>query len=100
MHFGGRGDAHEAGASFMEMSEMMNSVEVTHISNRGIWPLVMEKEYLLEFERFPWFLKASVSQIHDVKLSHGKYIHWPKLVVDLELESLGRPEGYPLVFKN
>ncbi len=78
----------------------ISKIEVTHISSRGLWILLLGKEYLLSYENYPWFRDASVSQILDVKTSHGKYLHWPQLDVDLEIESLGRPEGYPLVFSN
>ena len=75
-----------------------NNVEVTHISTKGIWLLVNGKEFFLPFREYPWFVKATIEQIHDVKLLHGIHLHWKKLDVDLEVGSLENPENYPLRF--
>jgi hypothetical protein len=72
--------------------------EVQNISNHGIWVLVKEQEYFMPFEQFPWFLKATVAQIYNLKFFHGHHLHWPDLDVDIELESLQYPEAYPLKY--
>jgi hypothetical protein len=75
------------------------AVEVTHINGRGLWLLVKGKEYFLPYEDFPWFKDAKVSDILNVKLLHEMHLHWPKLDVDLDIESLNDPGAYPLVAK-
>lgn len=55
-------------------------------------------EYFLDYDHFPWFRKASVDEIHAVRLIRGSYLRWPKLDVDLEIDCLERPEQYPLVY--
>ncbi len=73
--------------------------EVSHISAHGFWLDVGGKEYFLPFEEYPWFKRARVSEILDVKLLHKTHLHWPGLDVDLEIESLTEPERYPLVYR-
>jgi hypothetical protein len=73
------------------------AVEILNISPHAVWLAVAEREYLLPSESFPWFRDATVAEIGNVELHHGRHLHWPDLDVDLELESLERPELYPLV---
>jgi hypothetical protein len=73
-------------------------IEVQNISKSGIWIFVNDREYFLPFTEYPWFKDAKVSEIHNVKITHGSHLHWPELDVDLELESLQHPEQYPLIY--
>jgi hypothetical protein len=75
-----------------------SAAEVTNISPHGLWLFVEGKEYLLPFDKFPWFRDARVSDILDVQLLHGFHLHWPRLDVDLELASLDNLEQFPLVY--
>jgi hypothetical protein len=81
-----------------KLGERTSVVEVTNISTHGIWLWVREREYFLPHEDFPWFEDAKVSDVLYVKLLHGCHLFWPKLDVDLELESLTKLEEYPLVY--
>lgn len=74
------------------------TVEVTNISQHGFWILAGESEYFLDFENYPWFKDSRISEITNLKLSHGHHLYWPDLDVDLSLEILESPEKYPLVF--
>jgi hypothetical protein len=76
----------------------ISAVEVSNISQHGIWLLVKGKEYFLPYREFPWFRTAKISQIFDVQLNHSHHLHWPALDVDLELKSLENLENYPLVY--
>jgi hypothetical protein len=76
-----------------------SEVEVTQISKHGIWLLLHEKEHFLSFEDFPWFKDASVSAIHNVELLSEHHLYWSDLDVDLAVESIDRPESFPLVAK-
>ena len=42
--------------------------EIQNISNHGIWVLVNEQEFFMPFEEFPWFLKATIKEIYNVKI--------------------------------
>ncbi|MDD4016470.1 MAG: DUF2442 domain-containing protein, partial [Kiritimatiellae bacterium] len=75
-----------------------SAVEITQISLFGIWLLCGDKERFLPYEDFPWFKNATVSQIHDVQLLHGKHLYWPALDVDLTLDMLDQPHAYPLMY--
>lgn len=52
---------------------------------------------MLDFARYPWFAEATMAEIRDVTLLHGHHLHWPRLDVDLHLESIEHPERFPLV---
>lgn len=75
------------------------AVEVSHIDNLGFWLCIEDKEYFLSFEEYPWFKEAKVKDITNVKLLHGFHLNWPQLDVDLEIDSLGNPLKYPLIYK-
>ena len=71
--------------------------EVTNVSIHGFWLLVHERELVLSFQAFPWFKDATVRQISNVELPSPHHLYWPDLDVDLAVESIEHPEGYPLV---
>ena len=77
----------------------ISDVEVSGISPNGIWLFVQGREYFLSYAEYPWFAKATVTQIHHVKLLHGVHLHWPELDVDLELAALACPSLYPLKYQ-
>ena len=74
-----------------------SDVEVTNVSQHGIWVLVSGTEHFLSFKDFPWFRDASVANILNVQLHHQTHLHWPALDIDLSLESIKTPERFPLV---
>lgn len=74
-----------------------SAVEVTHISKNGFWLLLDEEELMLPFANFPWFKRASVEQICDVERPSPNHLYWPKLDIDLSIESIRHPENFPLV---
>jgi hypothetical protein len=73
--------------------------EIQSISKQGIWIFIVNQEFFLPFTQYPWFRKATVDQIYNVKFHHKKHLHWPTLDVDIDLESLKSPEAYPLIYK-
>jgi len=78
---------------------MSATVEVSRISAHGFWLLIGEREYFLGFEQNPWFRDATVGHILNVKLLHGRHLHWPDIGVDLELGALADPAVFPLVYQ-
>ena len=70
--------------------------EVTNISRHGIWVLVDNHEHFLPFEEFPWFKAAPVEAILEVKRPQPHHLRWPRLDIDLALESIVDPDRYPL----
>ncbi len=74
-------------------------VEVTNISQHGIWLVLGEKESFLSFGNFPWFKDAPVSAVLNVQLPRPHHLYWPDLDIDLAVESIEHPERFPLVAK-
>lgn len=79
---------------------LSSKAEVSHISMHGIWVFVIDTEYFLPFELYPWFKDAKISAVHNVELIHNHHLHWPDLDVDLDLNSFDNPEEYPLKAKS
>ena len=75
----------------------ISDVEVTNVSQHGLWVLVSGRELFLPFKTFPWFKAAPVAQLLNVTLPHPTHIYWPDLDVDLSVESIEFPERFPLV---
>ncbi|NQY79225.1 MAG: DUF2442 domain-containing protein [Candidatus Caenarcaniphilales bacterium] len=82
-----------------KLGENISEVELQGISNTGIWLFIDKAEYFLPFELFPWFKEAKISEIQNVELIHGHHLRWDDLDVDLDIESIKDPEGYPKVYE-
>ena len=76
--------------------ETTSSVEVTHVSQYGIWLLARDKELFLPYEEFPWFREASIAQILSVEELMPGHFYWPELDIDLSLDAIENPERFPL----
>jgi hypothetical protein len=74
-------------------------VEVTNISRSGFWLLLHGQELFVPFRQFPWFKKASVEHLLDVRLPGAGHLHWPALDIDLAVESIENPKRFPLISK-
>ena len=77
--------------------ENASDVEVTNVTRHGFWIFIRDQEVFASFRDFPWFGDASVRQITKVELSSPRHLYWPELEVDLAVDSLDRPDRYPLV---
>jgi Protein of unknown function (DUF2442) len=71
--------------------------EVTHVSKHGFWLLLGSEELLVPFEHFPWFKKATIEQLSDVRWPTANHLYWPQLDADLAVESIRDPSAFPLV---
>ncbi len=71
--------------------------EVTNVSRHGFWLLLADEEVLVPFEQFPWFRSATIAQLTHVEWPSPDHLYWPELDVDLSVESIRRPEAFPLV---
>ena len=76
-----------------------SAVEVTHIDGRGLWLYVDGHEHYMPYDRFPWFVDATVRQISRVERHGGEHFHWPELDVDLTLDMIDHPERYPRTYR-
>jgi hypothetical protein len=73
--------------------------EVTNISAHGFWLLLGDEELPVPYSEFPWFKKATIEQIVAVERPTENHLYWPQLDIDLAVESLRKPEAFPLVSK-
>ena len=71
--------------------------EVTNVSEHGFWLLLDEEGLFLPFEGFPWFRDATIGQITHVEQPSPHHLYWPELDIDLAVDSIKRPERYPLM---
>lgn len=74
-------------------------VEVTHISNHGVWLLAHGRELFMSYEDFPWFKDVSVGSILNVEEPTPRHYYWPDLDIDLTEEIISHPERFPLKAK-
>ena len=72
------------------------AAEVTNISPHGFWLLLGDEELAVPYSEFPWFRTATVEQIATVERPTENHLYWPKLDVDLSVESLRNPGAFPL----
>ena len=70
--------------------------EVANISVRGVWVFLGDREIFIPFDLFPWLKGAPVGAIVNVKRPQPHHLYWPDLDVDIDLDSVERPESYPL----
>ena len=75
------------------------SADVLMINDRGIMLSVQGEDYFLSYNRVPWMKDATISDVLNVQMSGKNAIEWPKLDIDLEIDSLKHPERYPLLIK-
>jgi hypothetical protein len=73
------------------------AVEVSNVSPDGFWLLLDERELFLSFQDFPWFRDATIREITSVERASPDHLRWPDLDIDLAVESIERPERFPLV---
>lgn len=74
--------------------------EVTNISRYCFWILLGDEELAVPFSEFPWFKKATIEQISDVQRPTEDHLYWPQLDVDLSVQSIREPAGFPLQSKD
>ena len=76
--------------------ESTSAVEVTNISNHGVWLLAHDKELFMSYDDFPWFKNQMVKSIINVEEQSPGHFYWPDLDVDLTEEIIEHPERFPL----
>lgn len=74
-----------------------SGVELSNVSQHGLWLLVDGSENYLPFDDFPWFRDATIAQLSRIDRPTRDHFHWPELDVDLSLRIIESPTEYPLV---
>ena len=75
-------------------------IEVSLVTKQGFWLLLENEELFVSYQEFPWFKKATIEQITEVERPTANHLYWPKLDIDLSVDSIRHPETFPLVAKN
>ena len=75
------------------------AAEVTNVSKHCLWLLLDDEELVVPFSEFPWFKAATIEQLSDVERPSENHLYWPAIDVDLSVESIRKPENFPLVSK-
>jgi len=83
-------------ASSQKLGKSTLEVEITNISNNGVWLLAGDRELFMPYQEFPWFKDAPVGKILNVEQPSEGHFHWPDLDVDLTVEIIEHPERFPL----
>ena len=76
-----------------------SEVEITNISNHGVWLLSGDKELFMSYDEFPWFREVPVSKIINVEEPSPGHFYWPDLDIDLGIDTIENPDKYPLKAK-
>jgi hypothetical protein len=74
-----------------------SAVEVSNLGPDGFWLLMDERELFVPFKEFPWFQDATIREIMSVERPSPHHLRWPNLDIDLAVESIERPERFPLL---
>jgi hypothetical protein len=74
-------------------------IEVTNVTEHGVWLIAAGREQFLPYSKFPWFKHAPVSAIFNVEEPSPGHFHWPDIDVDLGIETIEHPERFPLNYK-
>ena len=53
----------------------------------------------MSYEDFPWFKDAPVGKVLNVEEPSPGHFYWPDLDVDLGLDTIEKPENFPLKAK-
>jgi hypothetical protein len=63
-------------------------------------PLLRDEELSVRFSDFPWAKKATIEQLLDLQRPAEDHLYWPQLEVDRSVESIRKPENFPLVSRS
>lgn len=71
--------------------------EVTHVWKHGCWLLLGTEELPVPSEPFPWFRKATIEPLSDLRWPAPDHLYWPQLDADLSIGTIREPAAFPLV---
>ncbi len=72
---------------------------VTSVNALGLYLLVQDREYFVPFADYPAFKSATLDQIFDFQQIAPGQFHWRALDVDIEVDALGNPNRFPLMYR-
>ena|SRR5437867_2346780 len=72
-------------------------VSVGAVNSRGFWLLLGTRKVFVAYRAFPWFREFTVRELARVRRPAPNHLRWPEFDIDLEVESIERPDEFPLV---
>ena len=81
------------------MPTVFRKAEITNISPFGFWILIQDNEFFIDFNQYPMFYNARISEINDFSTDAMGNFHWESLDIDIEKDAIEHPEKYPLVYE-
>jgi len=72
-------------------------VEIVQVTPFGVWLAYGDRELFMDHDKFPWFRRATIDQIFNVREETTGHFYWSDLDVDLDLDRIEHPEKFPLV---
>lgn len=78
----------------------ISAVEVTNISNHGVWLFSHGKELFMSYKDFPWFKDQAIKSVVNVEEQSPGHFYWPEIDVDLTEEIIENLERFPLKAKS
>lgn len=58
---------------------------------------MLDEQFFLSYEDYPFFKTAKVVDIYNVEVHHEKHLYWPTLDIDLSVEILKNTDHFPLL---
>tara|TARA_B100001105_G_scaffold92500_2_gene73614 strand:+ start:319 stop:552 length:234 start_codon:yes stop_codon:yes gene_type:complete len=75
-------------------------VGLSTVAKHCFWLLLADEDPAVPFTEFPWFKKATIEQLSDVQRPTEDHLYWPQFDRDLSVESVRKPENFPLVSRS
>jgi len=79
----------------MSVNAETNGVSISDVDKLGFMLNCDGKEYRLDFNVYPWFEYCTIREILSVRADQWG-VYWDEAGIELERETLGHPENYPL----
>ncbi len=74
-----------------------NTIEIRNISCNGIFIVINEAYYFMDFKIFPYFKNIPLADLFDLEIDDAGDIRWDKYDIDLCEEIIQNPEKYPVI---
>ena len=72
-------------------------VSVGALNRRGFWLRLGTRRVFVAYRASPWFRELTVRELARVRRPAPNHLRWPEFDIDLEVESIERPDEFPLV---
>jgi hypothetical protein len=67
------------------------------VNTRWFWLSLDDRKLFVAYRSFPWFRKFTLRELARVRRPAPNHLRWPEFDIDLKVESIERPDDFPLV---